>query len=90
MRTKTWHSIPEPALEERDRRFLHLLELQSSRERGIYLEEERDSSTERDTLRIAIILGIEDGGESEDRLQNAFVAFRMQEHYEKGCGDHYV
>ena len=78
-KTETRHSIPEPAPEERDRRFLHFLELQSPRERRIYLEEERDNLTERDILRIATTLEIEDSGEPEDQLRNAFAALRVQE-----------
>ena len=89
-KTETRHSIPEPAPEERDRRFLHFLELQSPRERRIYLEEERDNLTERDILRIATTLEIEDSGEPEDQLRNAFAALRVQERYEKECGDRHV
>lgn len=87
---ETRHSIPEPAPEERDRRFLHFLELQSPRERRIYLEEERDNLTERDILRIATTLEIEDSGEPEDQLRNAFAALRVQERYEKERGDCHV
>ena len=83
-KTETRHSIPEPAPEERDRRFLHFLELQSPRERRIYLEEERD------ILRIATTLEIEDSGEPEDQLRNAFAALRVQERYEKERGDRHV
>lgn len=89
-KTETRHSIPEPAPEERDRRFLHFLELQSPRERRIYLEEERDNLTERDILRIATTLEIEDSGEPEDQLRNAFAALRVQERYEKERGDRHV
>ena len=89
-KTETRHSIPEPAPEERDRRFLHFLELQSPRERRIYLEEERDNLTERDILRIATTLEIEDSGEPEDQLRNAFAALRVQECYEKERGDRHV
>lgn len=89
-KTETRHSIPEPAPEERDRRFLHFLELQSPRERRIYLEEERDNLTERDILRIATTLEIEDSGEPEDQLRNAFAALRVQERYEKERGDCHV
>lgn len=87
---ETRHPIPEPAPEERDRRFLHFLELQSPRERRIYLEEERDNLTERDILRIATTLEIEDSGEPEDQLRNAFAALRVQERYEKERGDRHV
>ena len=89
-KTEMRHSIPEPAPEERDRRFLHFLELQSPRERRIYLEEERDNLTERDILRIATTLEIEDSGEPEDQLRNAFAALRVQERYEKERGDRHV
>lgn len=89
-KTETRHSIPEPAPEERDRRFLHFLELQSPRERRIYLEEERDNLTERDILRIATTLEIEDSGEPEDQLRNAFAALRVQERYEKERSDRHV
>lgn len=89
-KTETRRSIPEPAPEERDRRFLHFLELQSPRERRIYLEEERDNLTERDILRIATTLEIEDSGEPEDQLRNAFAALRVQERYEKERGDRHV
>lgn len=89
-KAETRHSIPEPAPEERDRRFLHFLELQSPRERRIYLEEERDNLTERDILRIATTLEIEDSGEPEDQLRNAFAALRVQERYEKERGDRHV
>jgi len=89
-KTETRHPIPEPAPEERDRRFLHFLELQSPRERRIYLEEERDNLTERDILRIATTLEIEDSGEPEDQLRNAFAALRVQERYEKERGDRHV
>lgn len=83
-------AIPEPEPEERDLRFLHFLELQSPRERRIYLEEERDNLTVRDILRIATALEIEDSGEPEDQLRNAFAALRMQERYEKERGDRHV
>ena len=82
--------IPEPAPEERDRLFLHFLELQSPHERRIFLEEERDNLSVRDIARIATALELEDSGEPEDQLRNAFAALRLQERYEKERGHRHV
>ena len=82
--------IPEPAPEERDRLFLHFLELQSPSERRIFLEEERDNLSVRDIARIATSLELEDSGEPEDQLRNAFAALRLQERYEKERGHRHV
>ena len=82
--------IPEPAPEERDRLFLHFLELQSPHERRIFLEEERDNLSVRDIARIATSLELEDSGEPEDQLRNAFAALRLQERYEKERGHRHV
>ena len=82
--------IPEPAPEERDRLFLHFLELKSPSERRIFLEEERDNLSVRDIARIATSLELEDSGEPEDQLRNAFAALRLQERYEKERGHRHV
>ena len=82
--------IKEPAPEERDRLFLHFLELQSPSERRIFLEEERDNLSVRDIARIATALELEDSGEPEDQLRNAFAALRLQERYEKERGNRHV
>ena len=82
--------IKEPAPEERDRLFLHFLELQSPSERRIFLEEERDNLSVRDIARIATALELEDSGEPEDQLRNAFAALRLQERYEKERGHRHV
>ena len=82
--------IPEPAPEERDRLFLHFLELKSPSERRIFLEEERDNLSVRDIARIATALELEDSGEPEDQLRNAFAALRLQERYEKERGNRHV
>ena len=87
---ETRHPIPEPAPEERDRLFLHFLELKSPSERRIFLEEERDKLSVRDIARIATTLEIEDSGEPEDQLRNAFAALRLQERYEKERGNRHV
>lgn len=89
-KTERRQPIPEPAPEERDRLFLHFLELKSPSERRIFLEEERDNLSVRDIARIATALELEDSGEPEDRLRNAFAALRLQERYEKERGNRHV
>ena len=66
------------------------LELKSPSERRIFLEEERDNLSVRDIARIATTLEIEDSGEPEDQLRNAFAALRLQERYEKERGNRHV